>query len=321
MNLARLSAEKVQRLRNAFPEGVEEDAPLAPFTSARIGGPADLLLTVKSAKQLAKAARMLWEIEAAFRIIGGGSNLLVAERGARGVVILNQAREVKFHDDPEKPHVYAESGASFGALGRRAVDRGFSGLEWAATVPGTVGGAIVGNAGAHGSDVASCLKAAEILQHEGRVVQSSGDELDYSYRDSWLKRHPGEAIVLAGSFALRREESGSAKSRMEAYVHHRQSTQPGGASMGSMFKNPEGDYAGRLIEAAGCKGFVSGNAQISELHANFFLNRGSAQARDVLELIQRARGEVKRQFDVDLELEIELFGDWGEEVSLVEGSH
>jgi UDP-N-acetylmuramate dehydrogenase len=318
VNSARLSAEKEQSLRNAFPEGLEQNAELARFTSARIGGPADFLLTVKSSDQLESAARRLWEIEAPFRILGGGTNLLVADRGARGVVIMNQAREVEFHEQSEAPYVRAESGASFGALGRRAVDRGLGGLEWVVTVPGTVGGAIVGNAGAHGSDVASCLKVAEILHRDGRAVHSPADELDYGYRDSWFKRNPGEAIVLAGSFALDRTPAEDARSKMNAFIDHRQSTQPGGASMGSMFKNPEGDHAGRLIEAAGCKGLTRGKAQISDLHANFFLNQGAAKASDVLDLIQLAREEVKRQFGVDLELEIELFGDWGEDFNLAE---
>jgi UDP-N-acetylmuramate dehydrogenase len=321
VNLARLSAEKELRLRDAFPEGLQEDAVLAPFTSARIGGPADFLLIVKSAEQLANAARRLWQIAVPFRVLGGGSNLLIADQGARGVVILNHARQVHFHDDSTEPYVHAESGASFGVLGRRAVERGLSGLEWATTVPGTVGGAIVGNAGAHGSDVASCLKLAEILHQDGRVEHSSASELDFGYRDSWLKQHTGKAIVLAGSFAVAHATAESAKSKMDGFVQHRQSTQPGGASMGSMFKNPRGDYAGRLIEAAGCKGLARGEAQISDLHANFFLNKGGAKASDVLELIQQAREEVRQQFQVELELEIELFGDWGDETFSVEGSN
>lgn len=313
MNSTRLTAEKETELRDAFPEGMVENADLARFTSARIGGPADFLLTVHSADQLRGAARRLWEIEAPFRVMGGGSNLLVSDRGVRGVVILNQARKVEFRAEGEAPAVYAESGASFGALARRSVEHGYGGMEWAASVPGTVGGAIVGNAGAHESDVAASLQVAEILHRDGRVAQSSAADLAFAYRDSWLKRHPGEAVVLSGSFHLAQSTTKAAKARLDEFVEHRQTTQPGGASMGSMFKNPEGDYAGRLIEAAGCKGLARGDAQISEKHANFFVNRGEARAVDVLDLLRMAHAQVEAQFGVDLELEIELFGDWSEE--------
>jgi UDP-N-acetylmuramate dehydrogenase len=295
-----------EQLRDAFPDSLQENAPLARNTAARIGGPAEFLLTVHSAAELAGAAEKLWELEIEFRLLGGGSNVLVADHGMSGVVILNQAKEVKFAER----HAWAESGASIGSIARRAVEKGLSGLEWAATVPGTVGGAIVGNAGAHGGDTAGSLDHADVLhRHDGRGAWDV-ERLEFDYRSSWLKRNPGQAIVLAGRFDLEPSDPAAVRSTMEEYVEYRQQTQPTGASIGSMFKNPEGDHAGRLIEAAGLKGERRGEAEISSKHANFFVNHGGATAADVYALIELAQQRVAEKFDVELELEVELLGDW-----------
>ena len=295
-----------EQLRGAFPDSLQENVSLARYTAARIGGPAEFLLTVYSAAELAGAAEKLWELEIEFRLLGGGSNVLVADRGISGVVILNQAKEVKFADQ----HTWAESGASIGSMARRAVEKGLSGLEWAATIPGTVGGAIVGNAGAHGGDTASSLDHAEVLhRQEGRGAWDVG-RLEFDYRSSWLKRNPGQAVVLAGRFDLEPTDPAAIRSTMEEYVEYRQQTQPTGASIGSMFKNPEGDHAGRLIEAAGLKGERRGEAEISSKHANFFVNHSGATAADVYALIELAMQRVAEKFDVELELEVELLGDW-----------
>jgi UDP-N-acetylmuramate dehydrogenase len=252
-------------------------------------------------------------------VLGGGSNVLVADTGVRGVVVLNQARAVNFDAQEDEVSVMAESGASLGSVARRAAERGLSGLEWASTIPGTVGGAVVGNAGAHGSDVAGSLIMAEILQHNvGREYWSS-ERLEYAYRDSWLKRNPGAAVVLTANFHLERSTKEQVKARVSEYTSHRKQTQPKGASWGSMFKNPPGDYAGRLIEAAGLKGLQYGKVQISQQHANFFLNLGEAKAEDVWKLIKTVRQEVAKQHGIELELEVELLGDWEAQADFAEG--
>jgi UDP-N-acetylmuramate dehydrogenase len=225
-------------------------------------------------------------------------------------VVLNRAREVRFIEDSNGPKVEAESGAMLGVVTRRSVERGLGGLEWAASIPGTIGGAVVGNAGAYGDDIAGKLELAEILQLGIGVEQWPVQRLEYAYRDSWLKRHPGEAVVLKAVLGLEQSTPEESKAKMSAFVVQRKRTQPTGASMGSMFKNPEGDYAGRLIEAVGLKGTQQGAAQISPLHANFFINLGEATAADVWDLIQLVRERVASQFDVRLDLEVELMGDW-----------
>jgi UDP-N-acetylmuramate dehydrogenase len=296
-----------RRLEDAFGDRLQRGAPLARYTSARIGGPADHLLVVRTADELAEAAEKLWAIGERFRVLGGGSNVLVSDAGFRGVVVLNQARAVRFEEGPK---VWAESGASFGSIGRRAVERGLTGLEWAATVPGTVGGAVVGNAGAHGSDTASVLVVAEILQHDGGRESWPASRLDYGYRTSWLKRNPGQAVVLSGVFRLEGSTTEKTREAMDELVAQRRATQPTGASWGSMFKNPPDDHAGRLIEAAGLKGFRRGGAQVSELHANFFVNTGGATAADVWALLQEVQARVQAETGIKLELEIERLGEW-----------
>ena len=295
-------------LRQRFHSALREGASLAPFTSARIGGPADFLVTVTSADALAEAVELAWQEALPHRIIGAGSNLLVSDKGFRGLIILNRAKAVRFNDGSE-PTAWAESGAVFSSLANRCAARGLAGLEWAATVPGTVGGAVYGNAGAFGGDVASSLRQAELLDATGRRAWAPA-ELGYAYRSSILKRGEVTAVVLAGEFQLALSTKAEVTARMDGFTTRRKATQPPGASMGSMFKNPEGDFAGRLVEAAGLKGTRVGNAEISPLHGNFFVNRGSATAADVRRLIEIAREGVLRNSGVHLELEIELVGEW-----------
>ncbi|MCH8875740.1 MAG: UDP-N-acetylmuramate dehydrogenase [Chloroflexi bacterium] len=294
------------QLRRAFPEGLQEGVLLAQYTASRIGGPAEYLLTVRSAQVLESAVVQLWDLQIEFRLLGAGSNVLVADKGISGVVILNQAKAVKF----EERSVWAESGASIGSVARRAVEKGLSGLEWAATVPGTIGGAILGNAGAHGGDTAGTLVEAEVVHRLEGHSSWDVERQEFGYRTSWLKRNPGQAVVLAGRFDLDPSNPEQTRAKMEEYVAYRQRTQPTGASIGSMFKNPPGDHAGRLIEAAGLKGERRGPAEISPVHANFFINHGGATADQVHALIQLAQRRVAEESDVELELEIELLGDW-----------
>ena len=297
-------------LRAEFGKRIQRDALLARHTAARIGGPADLLLVVEDQAELGRAASLLWDSGVEFIVLGAGSNVLVADEGVRGAVLINKARAFRFLEEANPPQLWAESGANFGLVARTAAGRGLSGLEWAAGIPGTVGGAVVGNAGAHGSDMSSHLIWAEVLEREGGRRKIAVDDMDYAYRSSSLKRTPGEAVVLAAQIRLRRDDGVAIEGRMSRYLARRKESQPPGASMGSMFKNPPGDFAGRLIDAAGLKGTRAGRAEISPLHGNFFLNHGGARAADVLELIELARTRVKDVFGVDLELEIELAGDW-----------
>jgi UDP-N-acetylmuramate dehydrogenase len=287
---------------------VRENVLLAPYTSARIGGPADVLITAESADELARIIKLLWKLDLEYLILGGGSNVLVSDRGVRGVVVLNRAKGVRFHHGDE-PAVTAESGVVFSNLANRCAFKGLAGLEWACTVPGTIGGAVYGNAGAFGGDMAGNLVWAELLTESGREKFTAG-QMQYAYRTSILKRGGLDAIVLAAELSLVNSTREDVTVKMEQFKSHRKATQPPGASMGSMFKNPPGDYAGRLIEASSLKGTRVGNAEVSPLHGNFFVNHANTKADDILALIQLVQKKVKEEQGVDLELEIELIGEW-----------
>lgn len=300
-----------------FGNRIRFQVPLARYTASRVGGPADILLEVITADELAQAAMILWELYLPFVIIGGGSNVLVSDLGVREVVLINRARSVRFDETSQVPTVWAESGANFGAIARQAATRGLSGLEWAAGIPGTIGGAIVGNAGAHGGEVADNLLVAEILQQpslmQDDVPQRQEwpvERFQFAYRNSVLKQSSSPTVILAALMRLEYASKEDVQAKMTQFVDYRHRTQPPGASMGSMFKNPLGDYAGRLIEETGLKGIRIGDAQISDKHANFFVNQGQASASDILNLIQLAKKRVFEKFDIELELEIELIGDW-----------
>jgi UDP-N-acetylmuramate dehydrogenase len=299
----------LSHLQAAFGERLQTNVPLARYTSARVGGPADALLVANTANDLAGIMQSLWQMNVRYWVLGGGSNVLVSDKGLRGVVVINRARQVRFNDSTTPPSVWAESGANFGALARQAAARGLSGLEWAAGIPGTLGGAVVGNAGAFDGDIAGNLLLAEILHpngHENWPVE----QLDYAYRTSLLKRKPALRVVLSATLALQHSTPEAVQARINEFTERRHKTQPPGASMGSMFKNPPGDAAGRLIDACGLKGAQVGAAQISPLHGNFFINDGRASAADVYSLINLARTQVAQKYGITLELEVELLGDW-----------
>ena len=297
-------------LRTVFGDRLQEHVPLASYTSARIGGNADAFIIARSADELGEIMSQLWEMKTPYLLLGSGSNLLISDTGFRGVVVLNRAKEIRFNEG-ENPRVWAESGAGLIRVANQAVLRGLDGLAWAATIPGTVGGAVYGNAGAFGGDVASVLTQVEMLTKHGRETWFVSD-MKYAYRSSTLKGVAINCVILSAEIKLKKGDQAQIQARMRSFIQKRKNSQPPGASMGSMFKNPEGDYAGRLIEEAGLKGTRIGSVEISTKHANFFINYGETKASDVKALIELAQREVFEKFGVSLELEIELIGEWHE---------
>ena len=316
-----LNLAQIQSLRKAYGERVQVNVSLKRYTAARLGGNADVMISVDTSVQLAQVTKHLWKANIPFVILGSGSNVLVADAGVRQVVVLNHAKKVEFNQQSLHPNVWVESGANFGVLARQAATHGLAGLEWAANIPGTVGGAIYGNAGAYGSDMAGTLLMAKILHHIPQKGEQAPDFLqedwpverfDFGYRSSSLKRQPGEAVILSAKLKLIQSTPEAVEAKMDEYNAQRRSSQPAGASLGSIFKNPKGDFAGRLIEAAGLKGKKAGKVEISQRHANFFITQDSASASDYADLIRLVQRQVLKQFGVNLELEIELLGDWKE---------
>lgn len=309
-SLARLRAALTERLG---PERVRVAELLARHTSYRIGGPADLFVSVESPEELAAAVTLARESGVPCFVLGAGSNVLVSDRGVRGLVVQNRARAVTWTERDHWALVTAESGASLSRLARQAARQGWAGLAWACGIPGTVGGAVVHNASAHGSSMADVLQSVTILDDANVTRRMAAGKLGLSYRSSVFGRKTGRKwAVLSAEMGLRRGDPAKLASRIADHDAWRRAHQPASASCGSVFKNPPDDYAGRLIEAAGLKGERAGGAEIASLHANFFVNTGGATADDVMALIDRARHEVMLRFGVALELEIELAGEWEE---------
>ena len=306
--------------------GVRRQAPLAPYTSFRIGGPADYLAVITQREQLLAALNLLHHSQTPFLLLGGGSNILISDAGIPSLTIINQCKTTYWPERSQQEEqtaviIEVDAGAPLAGFARESINRRLAGLSWAVSIPGSVGGAIVGNAGAHGGDIAGALVSVRVWR-SGRVETWSAEQMAFAYRRSLLKgvsAEPGDnPVILSATFRLQSDADNQAAVQATAAIQHRRNTQPAGKSAGSIFKNPPGDYAGRLIEAAGLKGRCAGEACISEKHANFIINRGQASAADVMTLINLIRREVWRQFGVLLEPEILFIGDWSNGPALLD---
>jgi len=301
-----IAATARQALVRALGDAVEFDAPMTRHTSLRIGGPADALASPSSRDDLATLLALCEQLEIPSLVIGAGFNLLVSDAGIDGVVIrLNRFRRLEERPDPA---VFAEAGVTHASLTRFCVERGLSGLEFGAGIPGVVGGWVTMNAGIGTREVVDVVREVEVIGPGRQGSRSLGmDALDFSYR-SFRSLEPG-AVIVSALFEVRRADPADVRSEVDRLLAARAQTQPLNIpSCGSVFKNPEGDFAGRLIEAAGLKGEREGGAQISSLHANFIANTGGATAADVQRLIERAREAVEKTSGVRLEPEVRIVG-------------
>lgn len=304
---------------------IQTGVPLAPYTTMKVGGPAQYFATVNTTDQMIKLVRWARSVALPYFLLGGGSNMLISDAGIRGLVIHNRCRQVRV-DQPrccdvprdERPYLMAESGALLAGVARQSVREALTGLEWAVSVPGTVGGAVVGNAGAHGGEVKDSLEYALLLDAAGDVVEYQQKDFAYAYRVSKLKEHVAlragfNAVVLSANFRLSYGDANEIRARAEQFLQHRRRTQPVEASLGSTFVNPPGDHAGRLIEQAGLKGTRVGGVEVSALHANFIINPGGvgkATAQDVVNLIELIQSTVEQRFSVHLVPEVQFIGEW-----------
>lgn len=297
---------------------------LATHTSLKVGGPADWYAEPRTTDELRGVLEWAANQAIPFKLLGGGSNLLVSDDGVEGLVIRPSLQSHEIAEDADGATVRASAGANMGVLARTLARAGWSGLEWAATVPGCVGGAVVNNAGAFGSCVSESLISVELLivnpvttarpsPFHGRLVtrELGVRELAYVYRGSLLKRGglPG-AVVLSARFRIHRATPETARRTIDEFQARRTASQPRQLSAGSVFANPENDFSGRLLEVAGAKGLRVGGAEISAHHANFIVNQGQATARDVYALVRSAQDLVWSRFHIWLHPEIELVGRW-----------
>ncbi len=294
--------------RAAAEQGIvaRRDAPLAPMTTLRVGGPADRLVEPRSRAELIAALEAARQSVVPWLVIGNGSNLVVADAGVRGVVIRNRARGV----DHDGPRLTADAGAPMALVVKRATAAGLTGLEWGIAVPGTVGGAVWANAGAHGGEIRDRLVLVEAWDPaSGEVAHLAHDACRFGYRESRFKHEP--AVVISATFELAADDSAAVAGRVAAFQAQRQATQPlADQNAGSVFRNPPGDHAGRLIDAAGLKGVRLGSASVSTRHANFIVTDRAGRAADVRRLAEQVRSAVEEASGVTLELEIEFVGAW-----------
>ena len=289
-------------------ERARRDVPLGPFTTYGVGGPAALLLEDCGPDDLILAREALAASAVPVLVVGRGSNLLVADRGFPGLVLTLGEAFTAIHRDEGDTRVRAGGALSFPVLARRTAALGLRGLEWAVGVPGSVGGAVRMNAGGHGSDVAAVVTRAwlfDLAAEEGGGVEVAAGDLALGYRRSAVT--PTQ-IVVAAEFALQTGDRAEAEAEIAAVVKWRREHQPGGSNAGSVFANPPGDSAGRLIEAAGLRGHRRGSASVSPKHANFFQVDEGGSADDVMALIEEVRTAVAARFGVDLTLENRLIG-------------
>jgi UDP-N-acetylmuramate dehydrogenase len=285
---------------------VKKDEELARHTTMKIGGPADLFIEPTSIEGLKKTMQLVQKYRVNWRAIGRGSNLLVSDQGIEGVVIKlgNNLKDMKL----DGTQLTVGAGYSIVALAVLISKKGLSGLEFASGIPGSVGGAVYMNAGAHGSDISKILTDAHILFEDGSLQWLTNDEMEFSYRTSVLQRkRPG--MVVEARFQLTEGDKEQIVAVMQKNKDYRKVTQPyDSPCAGSIFRNPLPHFAGKLVEEAGLKGFQIGGAQISEMHGNFIVNAGNAKASDVLQLIEYVKKTIMEKYNIQMETEVEIIG-------------
>jgi UDP-N-acetylmuramate dehydrogenase len=285
---------------------VRENEPLLKHTTIKIGGPADLFVEPSSSESLAKALQLIKKHGVKWRAIGRGSNLLVSDKGIEGVVLKLGIGldDFELHEDL----LTVGGGCSIVRLATIISKKGLSGLEFASGIPGSIGGAVYMNAGAHGSDISKILVKAQILFDDGRLEWLSNEDLEFSYRTSVLQeKKPG--ICLNAVLKLEKGVKEDIVAVMQKNKDYRKVTQPWNfPCAGSIFRNPLPKYAGQLVEDAGLKGYQIGGAKISEMHGNFIVNAGDATAQDVLDLIAFVKETILEKYGVTMETEVEIIG-------------
>jgi UDP-N-acetylmuramate dehydrogenase len=287
-----------------FRGSVRPNQPLAPYTTWRIGGPAEVLARPADRGDLGVLVRWAAHGRVPWRVLGNGSNVLVRDEGVRGVVV--SLRRVLDDLGVEGTTLHAGAGASLPAASKLAAARGLEGLEFGAGIPGTIGGAMVMNAGWHEFEIGNVVREVEFLEADGSTRTFDQSECGFGYRHSAFRSRPG--VVLGAVLELRAGVPAEVLSRLESFAAARRQHQPTDVpSCGSVFLKPSGDFAGRLIDAAGLKGLRIGGVEVSTKHANFFVNVGDGRCSDALALVERVEREVESRFGVRLEREFEVW--------------
>ena len=303
-----ISKAVMEALMDMVPkENIHIEEPLANHTTFRVGGPTDCLVEIESTEQLRKIQKYLRLIEEPYTILGNGSNLLVGDGGYRGIVLQigNKMADIRVDGNT----ITAQAGALLSKTAKVALEHGLTGLEFASGIPGSIGGAVVMNAGAYGGEMKQVITSVTVLDQEGEELVLDNETMEFGYRTSVIKHRP--FLVTEVTFELTPGDSKVIKSTMDDLAARRREKQPlEYPSAGSTFKRPEGHYAGQLIMEAGLRGFQIGGARVSDKHCGFVINTGTASAADVLDVIRHVQQTVKEKFDVDLETEVIMLGEF-----------
>lgn len=278
------------------------------YTTFKIGGPAECLIKINNINELKEVLKFAEKNKINITIIGNGSNLLVTDKGIKGIVLLNRLEDIQIKDNENNIELTVKSGTKMSIIARKCLEQNITGFEELSGIPGTIGGAVIMNAGAHGKEMKDIVKSVKCIDYKGNEYEFSNEELEFEYRNSRLKHE--KYIITEVNLILNKGNQTEIKNKMDEYKKYRKEKQPiEYPSAGSTFKRGEDYITAKLIDEAGLKGYKIGGAEISKKHSGFIINTGNATANDVLELVQYVKKEINLKFNKNIELEIEIIGE------------
>lgn len=278
------------------------------YTTFKIGGPAECLIKINNINELKEVLKFAEKNKINITIIGNGSNLLVTDKGIKGIVLLNRLEDIQIKDNENNIELTVKSGTKMSIIARKCLEQNITGFEELSGIPGTIGGAVIMNAGAHGKEMKDIVKLVKCIDYKGNEYEFSNEELEFEYRNSRLKHE--KYIITEVNLILNKGNQTEIKNKMDEYKKYRKEKQPiEYPSAGSTFKRGEDYITAKLIDEAGLKGYKIGGAEISKKHSGFIINTGNATANDVLELVQYVKKEINLKFNKNIELEIEIIGE------------
>ncbi len=301
-----MDKEIIEKIQEIIPkEKIYINEEMKKHTSFKIGGPAECLIKIESVDQIKEVYKIAKEFNIPLTVIGNGSNLLVSDRGIKGIVLKIEIKKLEFQEDKGKINIVVGSGEKLGIIAQKFLNQEIEGFEFAAGIPGTIGGAIRMNAGAHGKEMKDIVKTVTYIDREGNIKKINNSEAEFKYRNSIFSHK--DYVIIEAELKLQKGNKEEILAKMQEYANFRKEKQPFEfPSAGSTFKRGEDFITARLIDECGLKGYQIGDAQISEKHAGFIINKGNATAEDVMKLIEYTKEQIYNKFGKRIETEIEI---------------
>ena len=301
-----MNKEIIEKIQKVIPkEKIYINEEMKKYTSFKIGGPAECLIKIEIVDQIKEVYKIAKEFNIPLTVIGNGSNLLVSDRGIKGIVLKIEIKKLEFQEDKGKINIVVGSGEKLGIMAQKFLNQEIEGFEFAAGIPGTIGGAIRMNAGAHGKEMKDIVKTVTYIDREGNIKKINNSEAEFKYRNSIFSHK--DYVIIEAELKLQKGNKEEILAKMQEYANFRKEKQPlEFPSAGSTFKRGEDFITARLIDECGLKGYQIGDAQISEKHAGFIINKGNATAEDVMKLIEYTKEQIYNKFGKRIETEIEI---------------